>query len=190
MGALTGPRMSVAEFLVWNERQTGDGRFELVDGVVVAMSPERLRHARTKLRATNAIQQAISKAGLDCEAIVDSVGVKVGGDVFRIPDVSVVCGDVAGESTFIEAPVILVEVVSPSSEERDVHKKLTEYFRLASLRHYVILYPDSGLLVHHERKGAGGVIETKIIGANGGELVLEPPGLAVPVARLLGTEKA
>lgn len=43
MNAITKQRMTVAEFLVWAEAQP-EGRYELVDGEIIRMAPERLRH--------------------------------------------------------------------------------------------------------------------------------------------------
>ena len=46
MSAVLNQRMSVEEFLAWSEGQ--EGRYELEDGAVVAMAPERLLHTETK----------------------------------------------------------------------------------------------------------------------------------------------
>lgn len=186
--ALPKTRMTVAEFLRWTRDVSGDERFELVDGNVVAMAPERLTHGRAKFAATNALAAAISRSGLDCEAVIDSVGVSTDTHNYRIPDVSVFCGGRDPQSYMLEEPLVLVEVVSPSTEERDVHAKLTEYFQLASLHHYLILYPDRHLAVHHRRvTGINGVQTTFV---RNGSIDLTPPGLSVSVDDLLGKATA
>ncbi len=76
-------------------------------------------------------------------------------------------------------PVIVVEVLSPSTVARDHGAKLTGYFSLPSLVHYLILDPDRRVLIHHKR-GQGDIIETRIL--TEGLLRLDPPGLEAPVA--------
>ncbi len=182
MGALPKTKMSVAEFLEWSRELPGDQRYELVDGVVVAMAPERLAHGRAKLAATNALSAAIAKAGLDCEAVIDSVGVSINSHSYRMPDGSIHCGALDSQAYLLNDPVVLVEVVSPSSEERDVHAKLTEYFQLSSLHHYLIVYSDRRLAVHHQRTSDG--VATRFV--SDGAIVLDPPGITIAVTDLFG----
>ena len=61
------PRMTSAEFVDWAMRQPS-GRYELVDGEVVAMSPERSGHNRVKGNVFVALRAAIKAAGLPCQA--------------------------------------------------------------------------------------------------------------------------
>lgn len=73
-------------------------------------------------------------------------------------------------------PVIIVEVLSPSTRARDAGAKLEDYFRLASVRHYLILKTENRTVIHHARDAAGG-IATRII--RDGAIVLDPPGIAL-----------
>ena len=54
-------RMTVTEFLAWAEKQP-KGRYELVDGQVIAMSPERNRHALVKFNVAGALKAAVMRA--------------------------------------------------------------------------------------------------------------------------------
>ncbi|MBI4723851.1 MAG: Uma2 family endonuclease, partial [Rhodomicrobium sp.] len=58
--------MTVDEFLAWAEGR--EGRWELADGVPVAMAPERVIHGETKFSAGAALKAALKKAGLRCQA--------------------------------------------------------------------------------------------------------------------------
>jgi len=58
--------------------------------------------------------------------------------------------------------VIVAEVLSPSTSARDVGAKLEGYFRLPSLRHYLIVRTKDLTVVHHER-GEDGIILTRIV---------------------------
>jgi hypothetical protein len=53
--------------------------------------------------------------------------------------------------------------------------------RVASIQHYLIVDPDKRLVIHHARAD-GGVVNTRI--ATDGAIVLDPPGLVLPVAAL------
>ncbi len=75
----------------------------------------------------------------------------------------------------------MVEVVSPGTRSVDQGAKLRGSFRVPSVAHSLILYPDNGLVVHHAR-GAGDAITTRMVSE--GALTLDPPGLTLPVADL------
>ena len=68
--------MTVEEFIDWAMAQP-EGRYELVDGEVVAMAPERIAHARLKAEIWLALREAIAAKGLPCEALVDGAGVRI-----------------------------------------------------------------------------------------------------------------
>ncbi len=84
-------------------------------------------------------------------------------------------------------PIIVVEVLSPSTLKRDMTDKLAGYFKVASIRHYLIIDTEAGRVVHHAREAGGtGLLPPAIVSE--GEIRLEPPGLTVTVAALLGRE--
>ena len=58
------------------------------------------------------------------------------------PDVVVVCGAIADKATRIETPVVVVEVLSESTAERDHGRKRWAYQRIPSLQHYVLIDQD------------------------------------------------
>jgi Uma2 family endonuclease len=180
-------RMKVDEFLAWSERQPDD-RYELVDGQIVAMTRDTVRHNRAKFAAARALEDAVRAAGLPCVVFIDGVGVAINDKTLRIPDVSVQCGaEPDPDSLVIESPLIVVEVVSPSSERDDTGTKLLDYFSVASIRHYLIIFSEKRVVVHHQRN-EGGSVDTRI--SRDGEIALTPPGMAVPVAALLGPTTA
>jgi Uma2 family endonuclease len=82
----------------------------------------------------------------------------------------------------LEAPLIVAEVASPSSERDDTGDKLVEYFTVPSIRHYLIVNPAKHVVVHHARDGDG-QIATRIL--SDGQLDLTPPGMSLPVRDLL-----
>ena len=75
-------------------------------------------------------------------------------------------------------PVIVVEILSPSTEHIDLADKLADYFRLASVQHYLIVQVLRREVIHHRRSGEG--IISRVI--NIGDIVLDPPGITIGLA--------
>lgn len=170
--------LTVDEFMGWVADR--HGRFELHDGTVVAMAPERIVHASVKGKVYRALGDAIERAKLACTVLPDGVGVKVSERKWYQPDALVYCGPPApAADIFIANPVIVVEVTSPSTAQIDEVHKLIGYFSLPSVQHYVIVNPDGLPVVHHQRQ-ADGTILTRLV--NGGEMHLDPPGLLLDAA--------
>ena len=174
-------RMTRAQFYAWAAQQPR-GRYELHEGQVIAMAPERVRHVRAKAEAWLALRTAIATAGLPCEALIDGAAIEIGDQTAYEPDVLVTCGTpVDGNAIAVLNPIIVVEVVSPSSARVDEGTKFVAYMRAPSIRHYLILLADTQTLIHH-RKADDGTIQSAIL--REGPLTLDPPGLTVQVEAL------
>ncbi len=172
-------RMTVAQFLVWAESQPG--RYELVDGEPIRMAPERARHNKVKYRVCRAIDDALAQSSLDCEFFTDGMTVEIEGGRSYEPDAAVQCGVKQDlDQTVLAAPLIVVEVASPTTAKLDAGNKLLDYFKVPSIQHYLILVPERQAVIHHQRDGAG--IRTTLVTA--GNVHLDPPGLVLPIAGL------
>ena len=173
-------RMSRAEYRVWAEAQPR-GRFERVAGEVVAMAPERASHNLVKAHVWRALDAAVRAARLPCQAFTDGMTVEIGEDYDYEPDALVNCGDpLPADVVAAPNPVVVVEVLSPSTQSTDTGAKLADYFRVPSVRHYLILRADRPQVIHRRRSGDGGRIETRVVAD--GSLRLDPPGIEVAVA--------
>jgi len=178
MNAPAKVRMKVPEFLEWAEAQP-KGRYELVNGEVVAMAPERARHNLAKGAAYRALVDAVEDAGLPCSVFSDGMTVTIDEDNSREPDVSLQCGvDQDLDSVSLVSPMIVIEVISPSSKHSDTSEKLVEYFSIKSIQHYLIIDPEKKTVIHH-RRNDDSEIRTHIF--SDGELKLSPPGITIPV---------
>src|SRR5690349_6288747 len=128
-------KMSREEYRRWAEAHPR-GPSELVEGEVVAMPPKRVAHARLKMRVALALHQAVRASGLSCEAFPDGVTIEVGEDTDYEPDAVVNCGErLDGDEIAASNPVIVVEVLSPSTQSVDKAAKLADYFRVPSIQH-------------------------------------------------------
>ena len=169
-------RMSRAEFRRWVDAQPR-GRYERVDGIVVRMAAERAEHMRVKMRVWRAFDQALRAAGLPCEAMGDGMTVEVDGDTDYEPDALINCGPrIGGTDIAAPNPVVIVEVLSPSTQSVDTGLKLSGYFLVPSVRHYLIVRADRRAVVHHGRRDDGS-IETRLLTT--GPIVLNPPGISI-----------
>lgn len=177
-------RLAADAFIEWAAAQP-QGRFELSGGEIVAMAPERLSHARLKYEVMIALRNGIAARGLACEAIGDGVSLRIDDRTVYEPDALVRCGPRAsGEALEVDNPVIVVEVVSPSSRGVDTGVKLADYFRLPTVRHYLIVQTEARAAIHHRRDDSG-AIGTRIV--HDGALPLDPPGLEIEIADLFAS---
>jgi Uma2 family endonuclease len=182
--------MTVDEFFVWAEGREGkwelhDGRpvekGEPADGRAFTMAPERARHSRVKALAATALEIAMRRDALACAVYADGLAVRVNSRRAFIPDVLVTRPPAPPSDLETTTPLIVVEVLSPSTAAFDHGAKLEGYFSLPSLAHYLLIDPDRAVLILHSRAREG-VIETRIL--HEGAVRLDPPGLAFEVAEL------
>ena len=95
------------------------------------------------------------------------------------PDAVVQCGGTIDMvSVKVDEPLIVVEVLSPSTGHVDISGKLVDYFRVSTIIHYLIVDADRRAIIHHSRDGED--IATRIL--TEGALALDPPGLKIAVA--------
>lgn len=182
MTALPQSRMTVDEYLVWAETQPG--RYELDNGVVLAMSPEGAIHAKIKFAVQTALSAGIRARRLPCHMLPDGMTVRIDQFTAYEPDALVYCGaELAPHDVEVANPVVVVEVLSPSTRHIDLSKKLAGYFRVASVAHYLIVDPLKSSIVHHARS-TGDTILTRIVTA--GSIALDPPGMELSLADIYG----
>src|SRR5689334_12387590 len=103
------------------------------------------------------------------------MSVEVDANTLYEPDVLVRCGPpLPDDALKTPDPVILVEVLSPSTRARDAGAKLEDYFRLKTVRHYLIVKTENRTIIHHVRDDAG-AITTRIVRDEA--IALDPPGI-------------
>ncbi len=172
---LAKPKMTVDEFLAWAE--DNPGRYELSEGEVYAMPPERLGHAKTKFAIQTALLGAIRKAGVNCHMIPDGATVRISDRTAYEPDALVYCGpEKPDDAVEVSNPVIVVEVLSPGTRHIDNASKLSGCFALPSVCHYLIIDVKNRVIIHHAR-GGDDLVNTRIVRA--GTLSLDPPGIVI-----------
>ena len=162
-------------FLRWNEGR--EDKYELVKGrVVQMMTGAAWGHARRIRGLARALEDRLSPASY--EVATSDIGVKTSAGV-RYPDVLV---DRAGndpESLVASAPVLIVEVLSPSSLAIDMVEKAAEYTALPSLQAYVVLAqhdPNMWIWLRHPDGWKGPEMVDSAVGL----IEIPPLGLTIP----------
>ena len=108
--------MTVDEYLAWSTPQNDLPRTELINGQIVATEPERVEHTEVKFSAAIALRAAIARSGFACRALPSGLAVRIDDHTAYGPDALVYCGqDLPGDSLVVPNPMIIVEVLSPTT---------------------------------------------------------------------------
>lgn len=142
--------ISVEEYL--DRENSSPIRHEYVDGVMHAMTGTTNRH--------RAIVRNINKALLNhlentrCVPDISDAKVHVSAsNCFYYPDVVVSCSAQDPDSTILEKPTIIFEVLSPSTARTDRREKAVAYKTIDSLTQYVIVHYRARCLEIYKRSG-------------------------------------
>jgi Uma2 family endonuclease len=135
--------------------RVGEARYEYWDGNIVCMSGGSLQHA--VISRNLIIHLGRQLEGRKCEAFTADMAIKTPVlPPYRYPDLSVVCGrpiiDKIGGMTTMVNPILIVEVLSPDSENRDQNEKREAYQAIESLREYLIIAQNFPHLTHYLKK--------------------------------------
>jgi len=177
--------MTVQEYLDWAATQSDLPHMELINGRAVAKTPERVEHVEIKIAAVLALKTALARAGVECHALGDGMTVRIDNHTAYEPDALVYCGErLKRGAMIVPNPVIVVEVLSPTTRHSDTSAKLIGYFKVASVRHYLVIDPDARTVAHHSR-AADGTMSVQTLAA--GALRLDPPGIEVALTDFFET---
>jgi Uma2 family endonuclease len=175
---LTLPKpMTLAEFLAWEERQPL--RYEF-DGIgPVAMTGGTFGHATIQRNLAFALTGRLR--GKPCQFQGSDLKIKVGDGHIRYPGGMVVCSPVSRTATVVYDPVVVFEVLSPSTAGKDRIVKAREYQATPSVLRYVMLEQDSVGATVYARAGDSWTHEILIADSI---LALPEIGVEIPLAEL------
>lgn len=149
-------RYTYAEYLAY-ERDSGL-KHEFDNGEILAMAGGSRRHNALALRIGAALDAA-RQAGCFAFQSDQKVRVLATGRA-TYPDVSAVCGPIEGDpddptSATITNPTLLVEVLSPSTEQEDRGNKWLHYQSIPSLQEYVLVSQAEARVERYRRLPSG-----------------------------------
>jgi len=129
-------------------------RHEFVDGEVYAMAGAGQAHNLIALNVASRLR-TLARGG-PCRVFIADMKVRVAQwNAFYYPDVMVVCNPADAQAYYKESPSLIVEVLSPATEQIDRREKLLAYRTLASLREYVLIAQDQRQIEIYRRAEAG-----------------------------------
>lgn len=132
--------MNVAAFRSWAEARPDDERWELLDGEPVMMAPPSARHKRIVANLIRRLDELAERRG--CNALTGLGVLSAAMDDFApIPDLVVTC-EPLGPDGYTRDPVLLAEVLSPSTQNTDLGAKTVFYRTVPGLRMFLMVHQD------------------------------------------------
>ncbi|WP_425618684.1 Uma2 family endonuclease [Anatilimnocola sp. NA78] len=149
---------------------------EYVAGTIHAMTGGTNNHAKI---ARNILATLFNALGdRHCEAFASDVRIRIRDkrDIrFYYPDASVICEQNPGHELFQDHPVLVAEVLSPSTRRIDDGEKRDAYLTIPSLQYFLVVEQDSPVVVVYRRSETG--FDRQII--SGLEQRIELPALSI-----------
>jgi len=152
-----------------------DVRHEYLQGYVYAMVGTSKRHNLIAFALGAMLRQHMKS--LPCKVYMSDVKVKIN-DIFFYPDLLVSCSDKNPSPYYETDPVVVVEVLSPSTEAKDRFDKRVVYQRIESLREYVLVEQEKMQIDVYRRMDDGWMLESYAIGD---EVAFESIGFTIPI---------
>jgi Uma2 family endonuclease len=164
MASLPATRLTEEQYLQI-ERAALD-KSEFHDGQMFAMSGGSPNHSLIANTIGALLHRQVPPG---CRTFNSDLRIKVAAaELYTYPDCSVVCGDLeyAGDQRdVILNPLLIVEVLSPSTEGYDRGKKFELYRTIESFREYLIVHQDRHHVEHYSRQDDGSWLLREHIGA-------------------------
>jgi Uma2 family endonuclease len=134
----------------------GEDRYEYWDGEIFSMSCGSSQHA---ILCSNIHREISNKLkGSKCRAFTSEMSIKTPQlPPYRYPDTSVVCGELIFESMqgieVLTNPILVIEVLSSTTEDVDRNEKRLAYKALPSLMEYVLISQSAPQITRYVRHG-------------------------------------
>ena len=136
--------------------RASDRRYEYWNGEIVCMSGGTLAHAQISRNTFKSIDRKLEGRG--CQVFTADLAIKTPTlSPYRYADTSVVCGEAQVEEIngidVLLNPMLIVEVLSPTTEDRDRNEKRIAYQAIPSLREYLLVSQDIPHITHYTSQG-------------------------------------
>lgn len=148
--ALAENSMTEAEYLAFDEKSKI--RYEFMDGEIFAMSGASRKHNLANTNISTELNLQLRET--NCEVYVSDFRVRIRDGHNVYPDVAVACGDIEvvdNDNTLLN-PIVVFEVLSKSTEQRDRGDKAEDYYSLPSLKDYVLVSQKRVRVEHFSRQ--------------------------------------
>src|SRR5215475_6651388 len=156
MSAIPKHKMTMEEYIEFDKNS--EGRWEYFDGEVIDMAGCTLNHNQIASNISRILGNKLEDKG--CRALPGDMRIKVPKALpYRYPDVVVVCGEpiietIQGQEMLVN-PLLIIEVLSPSTAEYDYSIKFTAYQSIESFREYLLVAQDRPYITQYVRQPNG-----------------------------------
>lgn len=172
-------KIDVQEYL--EGEKVSQFRHEYLYGEVWAMAGASQNHGRIAGNLFSSLSHHLQQS--PCEPFIENIKVRASEEVFYYPDVMVTCEGNFNNQYFAEEPVLIIEVLSPSTKQIDQREKLSAYQQMPSVREYVLVDQDKIAVEIHRRQPDGRWI-TYYFDEKNEELTFESIGLTMPFSEI------
>ena len=177
------PPMTLDEFFAW-DGGGHVGKLELVDGYVRAMAPASATHSLIQGNIVNDIKNQLRGSKSHCRAapeapVVPPLRKKIN---VRAPDILVTC-EPRSDSKVFEAPILIIEVMSPSNDD-DTWETIATLAALASLREIAVVQSTRVEVSVYTRNAAGAWPSDPVVTTAGGTIHLTCIDFDLPIAEV------
>ena len=146
------PKMTFDEYMAWENEQPD--RHEFYRGEIYAMSGVRFANSRVTGNLFKRIDDHID--GTECTLFVENFKLRLADEACFYPDLMVTCSQKFSMSDLtVTEPLLIIEVVSPSTERYDRGDKFTYYRSFPTLREYALIDPDKRSVEVHTLTATG-----------------------------------
>jgi len=165
MTALPKYRYTLEEYVELDKNS--EDRHEFFDGEVFAMSGGSIEHSQIASNINRALGNRLE--GRPCRVLTSDTRLKVpAARPYRYPDVVVVCGKLVTEEfhgqVMLVNPLLIVEVLSSSTEAYDRGDKFYAYQSIESFREYLLISQSKPYVTHYIRQPDGNWLREDIEG--------------------------
>ena len=172
--------MTLEEFLRWDDGT--ETHYELIGGFPVAMAPPTEAHSVLVVRLITRIDTALS-GRRPCRAQIEAGVIRSERAAsYFVADIAVTCAPLDPERQAIKDPILIIEILSPSTERYDRRRKLPVYRHISTVQEIVLIASDGLYAELHRRVGAQWI--TEILRDGDARLALTTVGIEIPFADL------
>ena len=153
--------LSHTDYFEFEEEQ--GQKFEYLAGEVFAMTGGSIAHGLIGTNTTTTLSNALRNKpctvfNSDVKLYIDDI------DSFFYPDAMVLCEEGETSKQYVRLPQLIVEVLSPSTEDYDHNKKFAYYRQISSLKTYIMLHQDQALAEVYQRNDNDGWLLNEYVG--------------------------
>ncbi len=163
MAAIHKQHWTPEEYIAYE--RASEEKHIFLNGEIFSMSGASRKHNLIGFNLTTILGNRLK--GQPCEAYANDMRVKISPKQYTYPDISVVCAEPEFEDIELDTllnPTLIIEVLSPSTEQYDRGKKFESYRSLDSLQEYVLVAQDRAHIERYVRQDGGNWLFSEVNG--------------------------